>query len=801
MESLDSIASTIKKAHDGSPTPMRKSRSGVLSIKTSASPPRPSVPNVSPLKLALHRKQIGSPVRKIVKQPSQKNVPAPISPKRAPNIFAMAKSADPKPESTCFTADSQATLVPPPQPVKKNIFAPPTPRVTAASLAKQPVVDETVGMGHARPFSAVSSVPEQCESDVPQDLRDLFVDADDILSAAASPVAGLPQRPPVRPPSTVRRRRNPPPAPLPVAPTPPVLSAAHAHLAVDDGGQVRGSVYSEFDFTGEFAMLDQGDQRASFVEALHRSQQTDHHGPVDLPPLPPLPLNVMAGNQLGVLVNNGSDRESRSSTETVVVAARRSPFMGTFAFQQHASTIRASHSPKPVDFSAPAIETPSVDDVPVLLARDPEPAEDAAQLVPPRRFHRRDESGLSIATMSSIGAVIETGIAGEYTNYFEVEFARDNQRRASSTASADEISHLLDEPSTGWAHSRTSSVASSASRRGHGRRHSRNSSIASLASIDGVEQHLPSGPPISMHNRKRSSYISKHRRSGSFDAAYGRTDWAAHRRDVSTDSAVSIMSASRIARPGLGERMFQLDGGVQLTSITASPPDGHEDPDADDTAEDRQADAQNHFGNDSLLGRVPAFGKLSYDSLLDRSRATHDSLLDSPRQSRDSLFDANVDVEAPEIGREFKLRPVSVMSTASSSQDSIFGPSRMHDKPSYDSLLDRSGATYDSLLDIPRTSRGSLFDANVDVEASEKDREFKLRPISVVSTTSSSQDSIFGPNRMHDKRDFTLRPISTASTDSSSQEDTFVHTARYQAVIKKQPSCIEAQGEDNMSEW
>lgn len=439
---------------------------------------------------------------------------------------------------------------------------------------------------------------------------------------------------------------------------------------------------------------------------------------------------------------NGTDREPGSSTETVVVASRRNPFMGTFAFQQHASTLRASHSPKPdIDFTA----SPAEPESPLVHAVAHAELEDTMQLVPPMpRNHRRDESGLSIATMSSIGAVIETGIAGEYTNYFEVEFARDVAERDRSTTSSDQVSQMLEDQSA-WnsqyhsttssdrvsqmlddqstCHSRNSSLGSATSqRRGHRRGHSRNTSIASLASIDGVERYMSNGPPVSMHNLKRSSYISKHRKSasGTYNAAmFGRSDWAAHKRNGSNDSEFSIMSASRIARPGLGERMFQLDGGVQLTSITASPPEAQNDDDDSDSAPGL---------DDSLLGPPTTKHKTSFDSLIDSSRVTYDSLLDSACLSRDSLFDASVKVY-------------------------------------------------------------------------EREQEFKLRPVLVVSTASSSQDSIFGPKGSQEKHDFTLRPISTSTDDSfTSQDDTFVNAPKpkFQAV-KKLPSCIQADGEDTMS--
>lgn len=735
MESLSSIAETIKEAHDGSPTPMRKVKSGVLSIR-GASPMRQG-PNVSPLKLALHRKQLEAPSREVLRKKSSKNVFAPspsiagrgvginatIRPAHQNQVVTVTVSVE-----TAARTESQppaalpTALPPPPRPTRRNVFAPPTPKVTAASLASLVQSDETVGKPQLRPVSCGSAFTDRVEHDVPQDLRDLFIDADHILSATASPahVAGLPQPPPSdRRPVAGRRRRNPPPAALPPSPPTP----AHANFA-EQQQRPRGSAMSEFDFDSEFANLDRGDQRASFVEALHRATGDYHdNGSHDLPPLPPLPGHLGQGQEyrMSQFDDASSERASRSSTDTVVVAtaaARRSPFMGTFAFQQHASTIKGSNSPPLADV-VPEIQIQQEEDEQEKeystfadADEDTNAEDDTMELAPPpptrrnQRGHRRDESGLSIATMSSIGEVIETGIAGDYTNYFEAEFARDNAKRQEQASSAG-----FDFTSSAMAHSRQSSVASNVSR-GHRRGHSRNTSIASITSIDGLDFSTAAGPPVSMHNRKRSTYISKHRQSGSsFESAFGRSDWAAtHRRNQSDESVMSNMSASRIARPGLGDRMFQLDGGVQLTSITGSPADGYdqdqEDQDRVDADEAESADEANH------------------------------------NMSKDTYFTA-----------------------FNGGEDSF------------------------------HTALDTSFGRDSEAESSAKESDWNSRPVS----TSSTASSIFGPGPIGHKGSFLLRPISAITTDSSSnEEDTFVGISR-SIQMKRVPSCIEAQGEDTMS--
>ena len=80
-----------------------------------------------------------------------------------------------------------------------------------------------------------------------------------------------------------------------VSPIPPQLT-----LDLVESRDNRASIFSEFleplttdrnsfDFTGEYAALDLGHERASFVEALAQMQSTRH---LILPSLPPTPIDV-----------------------------------------------------------------------------------------------------------------------------------------------------------------------------------------------------------------------------------------------------------------------------------------------------------------------------------------------------------------------------------------------------------------------------------------------------------------------------------------------------------------------------
>jgi serine/arginine repetitive matrix protein 2 len=672
MDSLSSIAETIKEAHEGSPTPMRKVKSGVLSIR-GVSPLRHG-PNVSPLKLALHRKQLEAPSREVLRKRSSQNIFAPASPipPMPVNVDVHATLRPPTQDQVVKVTVSIETaarsmpppiaphtaLPPPPRPARRNIFAPPTPQVTAAALASLTTSDETVGKPKYRPVSCTSAFTDQVEHDVPQDLRDLFIDADHILSATASPahVDGLPRPPPSdRRPASGRRRRNPPPAALPPSPPTPLQSNGRSQIP-------RDSMQSEFDFDGEFANLDQGSQRASFVEALHRATGDYHTHAHDLPPLPPLPER---GDYSMDQFDDASERASGSSTDTVIVAAaarreRKSPFAGTFAFQQHVSHVKTSTSP-PLEDIVPEIQIQEEEEqqepTDYQIYKDAAEDDTMELTVPPptRRGHRarrQDEAGVSIATMSSLGDVIETGIAGDYTNYFEAEFARDHAKKVQNTQSSGfDFSK---------SHSRQSSSISTAAR--HRQGHSRNTSIVSLASIDGLEMPTNVGPPRTMHNRQRSSYISKHRSGNSYDFATGRSDWAAsHRRMQSDDSVMSNMSASRISRPGLGARMFELDGGVQLTSITGSPADGY-DQDEQDINDTEEAD------NDSEAAHN--MSKTTYYSTFENQDSFHTAL--------DTSFDSEVD-----SAKESDWSDKRASAGSGSSRDSIFGPGHMKGKGSF----------------------------------------------------------------------------------------------------------------------
>lgn len=422
-----------------------------------------------------------------------------------------------------------------------------------------------------------------------------------------------------------------------------------------------------FDFTNEYASLDLGHQRASFVEAV---AEVANRPQVPLPPPPTLSSveekreSVQEFDEVSEMLHDATpqsdtddeDDEVEEQLEMEIATAvvqrtprlsavptpRKSPFQGQAAFQKHVAQSRVTPpiEEKPVSAVQPFsfVSVPTEVEIPTRQGR---------------RHHQRDQSGLSIASMSSVGSVIETGIAGDYTNYFEVNFAN----------------HLANQASS---HSRNQSAHSTVSRRGSrdsfARHHRRNSSIISVESIN---EELPAvlrgvGPPVSLHNARRASYISRHRR-GESGESFGRSDWAAHRRNTSTESTSSNISLARLGRPGLGERMFQLDGGVQLTSITGSPADAEApSPELSPAPVRSSSNVAKKWSYNSVLdGDTSA---VTYNSLFDMSNRTlTDSLFDSSSPKADSIFGGGpIQMES-----KFTLRgarPDSVASTATTTR-------------------------------------------------------------------------------------------------------------------------------------
>ncbi|KAJ8520630.1 hypothetical protein ONZ45_g2582 [Pleurotus djamor] len=280
-----------------------------------------------------------------------------------------------------------------------------------------------------------------------------------------------------------------------------------------------------------------------------------------------------------------------------------------------------------------------------------------------RRNHLRQESGMSFASISSYGHVINNGVPDPFDYALPSLQERPSSEDMSSISMSmtvdDTFSFIHRQPRRRRVDSDSSSfyfrssVISSIQpyqARGHARQES-NFSVASFA------------PPVSLYNR---SFAARHHRRNSsntsassvaqsyamYGVGGGRASWARHQRqEASFDSVMSDFSAMRLGRPGIGDKMFETSGdqGMPLTSITASPPGS--------ASYDRTSGSMN-----------PA----SYDSIFDNDRLStvDDSIFDKTghRSSVSSEFVFGNDDSHAIPGRllpPHQFRPLSMFSVNS----------------------------------------------------------------------------------------------------------------------------------------
>lgn len=651
----------------------------MLVNKSSVNSLRPPSANVSPLKLALHRSQAAA--------------------------NKQAKTRTPESPETMIDSPPRQSMV---RKGMRNIFAPPSPMSSKHAESAMVrfstinVTNETVNMSQSsKPTILCQNIepaPKVNEaSDVPFDLKAVVVNTE-AAEAGYSPNKtlhlGLPAAPPQN--RISPRRPGPPPPALSLPPVPDALLSevessnclapkltikcnTQDSIFIDTLAADFNEHRNSFDFTSEYRALDQGTQRASFVEALRKVGSVQMFIGDDLSSVPAAATKTTAISPVDQVPSFHIQKPSDSTTQHIAAVhdsddsddedeelgdeeafehvaeihhvmgiaktspVRREPFKGQVAFQQHMSMKQQpSHASFGASESIASVElTPHPTLPPPLVNLDP-------------RGHKRAES--SVATMSSIGSVIGTGAEREYTNYFDyvVPSAQSHSRQPSVTET---IEKAINESSPRQSPSRESLASFTfgaqlsnrpVTRKGH---HRRNSSIQSVDSVGGSDYNsiIGNGPPVSMHNNRRSSYISKHRRNRSSQSSFGRPDWAAHRRNTSAASSTSSgTSVSQILRPGLGDRMFQLDGGVQLTSITGSPPDD---------AAKASASYQRSASWDSLFDAT--CGKVTHDSLLDTSRArlVDDSLFNDASAVRESFMSSADESSRISIGADSFFRP------------------------------------------------------------------------------------------------------------------------------------------------
>lgn len=187
-----------------------------------------------------------------------------------------------------------------------------------------------------------------------------------------------------------------------------------------------------------------------------------------------------------------------------------------------------------------------------------------------RVWHGKDESIYSIASVSSFGAVLNQGARDPFGYAASRPVSYDMSTTMSTTVD-DTFSFLKKKNPI---RARVDSDASSFYFQGAGstswRGHRRDESSCSMYS---------NTPPISMYNRR--SYHAHRRNDSNTSANYTaqsfappgsyRPSWTRHRQEPSTDSIMSDYSVARLGRPGVGDKMFDMDYGMPLEAISASP--------------------------------------------------------------------------------------------------------------------------------------------------------------------------------------------------------------------------------------
>ncbi|KAI0666503.1 hypothetical protein C8Q78DRAFT_984185 [Trametes maxima] len=277
-----------------------------------------------------------------------------------------------------------------------------------------------------------------------------------------------------------------------------------------------------------------------------------------------------------------------------------------------------------------------------------------------RPAHKQQESMFSIASISSYGAVVNSGKQDPfgYANGPSRPPSMDDMSMSMSMSmSVDDTFSFIHRNKP---RKRVDSDASSFYFRAPGssqqmmhpyrRGHRRGPSAMSVAS---------NAPPISLYNRSFAGHLRNDSNTSASSVALsyamhgaggGRAAWAQHTRDFSVDSIMSDYSEQQhIARPGLGDKMFETSRGAPLSAISASP--------------------------ESTYSDAAGANRTSWDSIMDAdadrymSATVEDSLFDKTRNrtstSSESVFgfDPYAQYARPPPSQQF--RPLSIMSEMS----------------------------------------------------------------------------------------------------------------------------------------
>lgn len=271
-----------------------------------------------------------------------------------------------------------------------------------------------------------------------------------------------------------------------------------------------------------------------------------------------------------------------------------------------------------------------------------------------RRSHVRDMSLFSVASVSSYGDVVDSGLEDPFGYARGLSRPPSSDMSMSMSMSVDDTFSFIhrgrrqridSDASSFYFRAPGANQALQAGRHGH-RRHESGISIASNA------------PPVSLYNRSYGG----HRRSESnasvssmahsyalHGASGGRAAWARHRQDPSVDSTWSEISARRLGRPGLGDKMFEHEPGMPLSAISASPPESVASDLRSRGSWDSIADGGKCSSvDDSLFEKSDSRTSMSSDSVFghDESYPQYDKQL-PPRQYRPISVLSEFSVHSP----------------------------------------------------------------------------------------------------------------------------------------------------------
>ena len=279
-----------------------------------------------------------------------------------------------------------------------------------------------------------------------------------------------------------------------------------------------------------------------------------------------------------------------------------------------------------------------------------------------RPAHARDVSLFSIASVSSYGAALNNGARDPF-GYEQEGPSRppsmDDISIAMSMSVDDTFSFIRNKPRRRVDSDASSFYFQTSNTMHPYRRHRRGPSAMSVASN--------AGPPVSLYNRsfgahrRNDSSVYNHRRDDSntsassvalsyamHGAGSSRAAWASHTRDFSVDSIMSDYSERPIARPGLGDKMFDNAHGAPLSAISASPESAYSEP-----------EEVNRTSWDSIMDHEPYTATGIEDSIFDRTNKRNSV-------SSESVF--GFDPSYAQTSRYHpsqRFRPLSIMSEMS----------------------------------------------------------------------------------------------------------------------------------------